>query len=176
MRIVISGKIGSGKTTVAKKLAKKLNYKYISAGEIFRQIAKDKNLSLIELSKLAESDPSIDFEIDKRQKELSEKEENIIIDSRLGAWLLNCDLKVYLIAPLEIRAKRVSVRENVPYEKALKEIVEREKSEMLRYKKYYKIDVNNLEIFDLIINTSKFSPDQICEIIYNATIFLKDKN
>ncbi len=168
MKIVISGKIGSGKTTVAKLLAKKLNFKYISMGEIFRQIAKERNLSLIELSKLAEKDPSIDFEIDERQKRIAQEENDIIIDSRLGAWFLNCDLKICLIAPIEVRAKRVAEREGKNYEEALREIMERERSEALRYKKYYNIDVNNIEIFDLIINTTKFKPEDICEIIYNV--------
>lgn len=168
MKIVISGKIGSGKTTVAKLLSSKLGYKYISMGDIFRRIAKERKLSIIELSKLAEKDPSIDREIDEKQKEIAEKEDNIIIDSRLGAWLINCDLKICLIAPLEVRARRVAEREGIRYEEALREIIERERSEMLRYKKYYNIDINNIEVFDLIINTSKFKPEEICEIIYNV--------
>ena len=64
MIITISGKAGSGKSTIAKELAKKLKLKHYSIGDLMRQIAKEKNISLIELSKLAEKDNSIDKELD----------------------------------------------------------------------------------------------------------------
>ena len=87
MIITISGKAGSGKSTVAKQLAKKLNLKHYSIGDIMRQIAKERNLSLNELSKLAEKDKSIDTELDKKQLELRNKKD-FIIDGRLTAYFI----------------------------------------------------------------------------------------
>ena len=46
MIITISGIAGSGKSTVAKLLAKKLNCKHYSVGDFMRQIAKEKNIPL----------------------------------------------------------------------------------------------------------------------------------
>jgi len=66
MIITISGKAGSGKSTVAKQLAKKLNLKHYSIGDIMRKLAKEKNISLNELSKLAEKDKTIDLTLDKK--------------------------------------------------------------------------------------------------------------
>ncbi|MCH9028900.1 MAG: nucleoside monophosphate kinase, partial [Bacteroidetes bacterium] len=66
MIITISGKAGSGKSTVAKELARKLELKHYSIGDLMRQMAKEKNISLTELGKLAEKDDSIDKELDKK--------------------------------------------------------------------------------------------------------------
>ena len=84
MIITISGIAGSGKSTVAKLLAKKLNYKHYSIGDFMRQIAKERKLTLLELSKQAEKDNSIDKELDKKQIELGKTKDNFVIDSRLG--------------------------------------------------------------------------------------------
>jgi len=95
MIITISGKAGSGKSTVAKELARKLNLKHYSIGDIMRQIAKERNISLNELSKLAEKDESIDLELDKKQIDLRDKND-FIIDGRLTAYFLPfADLKTY---------------------------------------------------------------------------------
>ena len=84
MIITISGIAGSGKSTVAKLLAKKLNYKHYSIGDFMREIAKQRKTTLLELSKEAEKDSSIDKELDQKQIELGKTQDNFVIDSRLG--------------------------------------------------------------------------------------------
>lgn len=54
MIITIGGLAGSGTTTAADVLSKKIDIPFISAGSIFRDMAKEKEMSLIEFSKYAE--------------------------------------------------------------------------------------------------------------------------
>ena len=84
MKITLGGTAGSGKSTAAKLLAKKLGYKHYSMGDFQREIAEEKGISLLELGKLEEKVKSLDEEVDQRQIELGRKEDNFVIDSRLG--------------------------------------------------------------------------------------------
>ena len=86
--IVISGPPGSGKTTQAKKIAEYFGLRYYSAGMIFREIARERGLTLAELSEIASRDPSIDLEIDRRSYEEALKG-NVVIDGHLTAWIVN---------------------------------------------------------------------------------------
>ncbi len=107
MIITISGMIGSGKSTVADELARIFKYKRYSSGDFMRQLAQKKNMSLIELSRIAEKDPEIDREIDKRQIELGQKEDNFVIDGRLAWHFIPKSVKIYLDVSNEEAAKRI---------------------------------------------------------------------
>lgn len=164
MIITIGGPIGSGKTTVAKAIAGEFGLAHISAGAVFRQMAKERNLTIEEFSKLAEKDSSIDKIIDEKQQELAKKG-SAVIDGRLSAAMIKPDLKIWLAAPLEIRAKRVAEREGKDFETALKETKKRERSETRRYKKIYGIDLSDTSKYDLVMNTSLWSAKEVVEII-----------
>ena len=132
MIITIGGLAGTGTTTAAEILSKKLDIPYISAGSIFREMAKEKGMSVLEFSEFAEGNDDIDKEIDKRQAELAKSSKNLIIEGRLSAYFIDADLKVWLITPLDIRSERISVRESKTVDVAKEEIIIREKSEALR--------------------------------------------
>ena len=66
MRITISGMIGSGKTTVCRMLGDILGYRTVISGHVFREMAKELNMSLEEFGDLAETDPKYDRLIDER--------------------------------------------------------------------------------------------------------------
>lgn len=165
MIITIGGLAGSGTTTAADVLSKKLDIPFISAGSIFRDMAKERGMSLIEFSKFAEDNTAIDVELDKRQAEIAKKSKNLIVEGRLSAYFVEADLRLWLLAPLDIRAQRVCNRESKSMEIAKEEIKVREESEALRYLDIHNIDINNLDIYDLILNTNRFNPESIAEII-----------
>ncbi len=166
MRITISGLPGSGTTTVAKLLSEELSVELISAGELFRQIAKEKKLPLEHFNKLAETDDDFDRQIDERQGEEAMKRENVIVEGRLsGFFVPDADLKIWLKAPVEIRAKRIAHREAIAYEEALSAMNNRERSENKRYEQYYGINLNDLSIYDLVIDSSRWSEMDIVEMI-----------
>jgi len=165
MIITIGGLAGSGTTTAAEVLSKKLNIPFLSTGRIFRQMAAEQGMTIFEFSKFAEDNTDIDLEIDKRQADLANESENLIVEGRLSAFFIEADLKVWMMAPLDVRAERICGRESKPVELAKKEIEIREKSENLRYLDIHNIDINNFDIYDLIVNTDRFNPNSIADII-----------
>ncbi|MEM1638625.1 MAG: AAA family ATPase [Desulfurococcaceae archaeon] len=169
VRIVISGPPGSGKTTQAKLLAEHYGLKYFSAGKVFREIARKRGLSIEELSLIALEDPSIDLEVDRLTYE-AVKEDNIVIDGHLAAWIVNdaVDFRVYITAPLSLRILRIASRDNKPIEAAFKETVTRETAQKKRFMEIYGINVDDLSIFDLIINTRRTGIKETFEIIKKA--------
>ena len=166
MIITIGGLAGTGTTTLAEVLSERLDIPFISAGSIFREMAAERGMSVLEFSEFAEGNDDIDKEIDKRQALKAKEAENLIIEGRLSAFFVdNADLRIWLITPFDVRSKRISEREEKSVEVAKNEIIIREKSEALRYMEIHNIDINNMDIYDLIINTDSFDPQSISEII-----------
>jgi cytidylate kinase len=181
MIIAISGKAGSGKSTIARLLAKKLNLKHYSVGDAMRALAKEKNISLLQLSRLAEKDRSIDRELDKKQIELAQKEDNFVIDGRLAAFFIpKADIKVFLECEDRVRAERI-LRDKREAEKSkninevVKKIKKREDSERKRYKSYYKVDYHAKNLYDCVIDTTNLSieevTDKIIELVKNKKLY-----
>lgn len=170
MIITISGKAGSGKSTIAKLLAKKLKLKHYSIGDLMRRLAKEKNISLLELSRLAEKDSSIDKELDKKQIKLS-KEDDFVIDGRLTAFFIpNADFKIFLECKDKVRAERIlkdkrEAEKSKDLNETIKKIKKREDSERKRYKEYYNVDYYKKGLYDLVVDTSDLSVDEVIEKI-----------
>ncbi len=166
MIITIGGLAGTGTTTLAEVLSERLDIPYISAGFIFREMAAERGMSVLEFSEFAEGNDDIDKEIDKRQALKAKEAENLIVEGRLSAFFVdNADLRICLMTPFDVRSKRIAQREDKSVDVAKDEIITREKSEALRYKEIHNIDISNMEIYDIIINTDSFDPESISEII-----------
>ncbi len=149
---------------MARGLAARLGYRYISGGEVFRDIARARGISVTDVNKLAEQDPTLDRELDERQRELA-KGGTCVVESRLAGWMVEADLKIWLRAAVDVRAARVARREGQPLESARAELVERERSEWARYKRLYTIDTNDLAPYHLIIDTSYWNADAIADTL-----------
>lgn len=168
--IAVSGPHGSGKSTAAHKVAKVLGYEYVSAGKLFREMASKEGLNLEEYSKKAEEKEEIDRFIDDKTLEIGKKSDNVVIDAQLGGWILKdiADLIVYVTAPFETRVERIAKRDNKSLEEIRVETITREESEKKRYKALYNIDVSDLSIYDIIINSLKFNASDCVQIIIEA--------
>jgi cytidylate kinase len=166
--ITISGLPGTGKTTVAKLLEKQLGIRYVYSGEIFREMAKKYKMSLEEFGKYCETHQEIDEKLDRYQLSILRKR-NVIVEGRISGWLAYQNhipaVKVLLDADINVRAGRIVKREQGNVEERKKEILTREKSEATRYKKYYGINVRDTSIYDIIIDASDKTPEEIVEII-----------
>jgi CMP/dCMP kinase len=166
--ITISGLPGTGKTTVARLLEKRLGLRYVYSGEIFRDMAKKQKMSLEEFGDYCETHRQIDEELDRYQLDILRKG-NVIVEGRISGWLAYQNhipaLKVLLEADIAVRSGRIVKREQGDVEKRKKEILKREKSEATRYKKYYDIDISDTSIYDVVIDVSMKTPEEIMEII-----------
>ncbi len=173
MKITISGPPGSGKSTLSKILSVKLRLELVSMGDVFRKCAHDRCMSLDEFGQIAKCNEKIDREIDEMQKKIANEKDNILIEGRLSGFLVDADLKIWLKAPLEVRAERIAKRENKSLPKAMEETSEREDCERERYLKYYDLDIKDLSIYDIVIDSSKWSAQEISEIVEKSVGFLK---
>lgn len=165
MLLTISGLPGSGTTTVSRLLSEKYAIEMISAGEVFRSLAKEYDMTLAEFGELAESDDSIDLKIDERQKEIANTRDNIILEGRLAGHMAEKAMKIWIKASVDVRAGRIVARENGSFEDKLSETIEREASESVRYKAIYDIDINDLSVYDIVIDSEKWDQFQITDII-----------
>ncbi|TFH04601.1 MAG: cytidylate kinase [Methanosarcina sp.] len=169
MQITVSGLPGSGTTTLSRLLSEYYELELISSGEIFRKMAKERRMSLSDFGALAEKDPSIDLDIDKNQKSIIHTQDNLILESRLAGHMAEGVpnvLKIWIKAPLLTRVKRIQRREkSISFDEELGKTVEREKSEAIRYKNYYGIDITDLSIYDIVIDSGKWNQYQTLDIL-----------
>jgi cytidylate kinase len=167
MLITISGPAGSGKSTAAAALADALGYDHVSGGDIFRGLADERGLTALELNKLAEEDDAIDRDLDRRLREIAAERDDVVLESRLAGWMAgeHADFRVWLDAPLNVRADRIADREDKAVERARTETRARSESEAKRYEAYYDIDIEDLSIYDLVLNTARLDPDGVVEAI-----------
>jgi len=179
MIITISGRAGSGKSTVAKLIAKKLGIKHYSIGDLMRQMAMEKNITLLELNKLAEKDNSIDLELDNRLKDLGKFQNNFVVDGRLTAFFIpHAQVRVFLEADGKTRAERI-LNERRQHEKSenlretMENIEQREESERKRYIQYYDADYSDKKHYNCIIDTSKINPEQVVEKVMEFVNIVK---
>lgn len=179
MRITISGKAGSGKSTVAKLLSEKLKLKHYSIGDLMRAMSIERRISLLELNMLAEKDKSIDFELDRKLKELGKIKDNFVVDGRLTAFFIpNAQARVFLKTEDKVRAQRIlkdrrQQEKNASLKETIINIRKREESEKKRYKRYYGVDYLDKKLYNHVIDTTNLTPNQVVDDIIK---FVKSKS
>ena len=183
INITIAGDLGSGKSTVANHLISNINYRIESAGLIFRRLAEQHGMTAKEFNQFIESNPKYDNMVDDTIKEMGAKEENIIFDSRLAWYFVPKSFKIYMYVDVDTATERIfndTGRVSESYSDmatAKKEIIERRQSEVLRYKTFYNIDINNFKNYDFIIDTSHATKDEVNEaVLSNFRAFEKGES
>jgi len=187
MKICITGFTGAGKSTLAKRLAKRFNLKIISGGEMLKKIALERGFkdevgwwekpSGQKFLEMRLKNLDVDMEIDRRLLEIAEREDNIILDAWTMAYLYKGDaIKIYLKASLEERAKRVSKRDRIGFNDALERVKRKDELTSAIYRKLYGFRLgDDLKPFHIVIDTSRLKPDDV-ELIVSKfiTSWLKD--
>lgn len=165
--IAISGKSGCGNSTVSGLVAKALDFGLVNF--TFKNLALERGLSFEEVVERSKSDDSFDLEVDRRQVELA-RQGRRVVGSRLAIWLLEkeADLRVYLWASPEVRAARIRGREGSASHADPAFTRARDESDHRRYLRLYGYDNDDYEGADLVINTERFDPESIAEIIVGA--------
>ena len=155
MIVTVSGLHGTGKSTYAAQLAKSLRLRHVSAGQLFRRIARERHVTLEDFGKTAFDDPSIDRLIDEETMKEAEKG-SVVIDGQLAGWVLKekSDLRIYLTAPDGVRLLRIAKRDGLGLEEAKRQTVQRERIQIERYRRHYGLNVEDKSIYHLVLDTS----------------------
>jgi cytidylate kinase len=166
--ITVAGPHGSGRSTQARFIADTYDLRYVSAGMLFRERAEELGLSLEEMSQKATMDRKFDNYLDSRTKKES-RMEGVVIDATLSGWMAeNPDLRIHLSCPLEERVRRIAEREGRALEEVERETRFREKNELRRFKELYGVDLEDLSVYDLVVNTGLFEADGVARILKNV--------
>lgn len=169
--ITVSGPPGSGTTTVCETIAESHDHEYIYAGDIFRRMADERDMTLAEFTELCETDDSIDRSLDERMQTIAEihaeNDTPLLLESRLAGWVAgpHADLRIYLTAPRSVRVERLTDSDRV---ETIEEMRTREESEQSRYRNYYGIASTNQSIYDIVVNTARWDEQTVIEFIRNS--------
>lgn len=170
-RITITGDPGSGKSTFAKGVASRTGYELITTGNMFRALAAKKGISLTELNRLAEEQKEIDREVDDYIISLNDAQKNLVLDSRMAWHFIKDAFRIRLAVDPGVAAERIfsdtdqsrDFERFKDIEEAKTEIEARRASEIERYQSLYGVNISDDRNFDLIINTSRRSPQGVLE-------------
>lgn len=171
IKISVTGDLGSGKSTVCRYLKERFNLNVYSIGLIQRSLAEKYQMDIYAFNKYMETHPEIDEEIDTELTRIGQRDENMVLDSRMAWHFVPDSFKVYLSVQLDSAAERImrdqrgSVECYKTVEEAKEKILARKRSENLRYITKYGVDCSNSDNYDLIIDTTHLSPEQVAETI-----------
>jgi cytidylate kinase len=168
MIITITGMPGSGKSSIGKRLAEILGYKYYSMGDMRREMAKKRGMTLAEFNKLGEKEAFTDKDVDEFQRKLGKTNDNFVVNGRLSYHFIPHSIKLFFTVDEKIAAERIMQdrREGEQF-KTLKEAIqgihERIKSDEVRYQKYYGVNPFDLKGYDLVYDTGCSSIEACAE-------------
>jgi cytidylate kinase len=165
-KVTISGHPGSGTTTLVSILEKTFKWKSINGGQIFRNAAKNKNLSLVDFAELCLVDDKVDKELDEElMKIISDTNGPEIIESRLaGHWASKAKIeckRIWLDVDEKVRAERVQKREGGELSHVLFSIQQRAEKDDLRFQQFYEISLNNMKPYSLVIDCNDLNPEKV---------------
>jgi cytidylate kinase len=174
--ICISGMAGTGKSTLAKKLAQKYKLKYYSGGDALKALAAEEGYNSSN-NGWWESPEGLRF-LEKREKNLkfdkavdaklleSAQQGNVLLDSWTMPWLLKTGFKIWLIASIEKRAERIAERDKITIKEARRVLKEKEAGTKAIYKKLYGFALGeDFTPFQLILDTDRLSAEQVFQVL-----------
>jgi predicted cytidylate kinase len=172
--IVLNGDLGSGKSTVSIELARRLGLRRVSVGDLYREMARQRQMTALQLNLHAELDQAVDGYVDQLQQDIADSGEQLIVDSRLAWHFFKDALKVHLITEPTEAARRVLARPSGPaesyasLEEAKTKLVERSESERGRFILRYGVDKAKLRNYDLICDTTRASAQEVVDHVIAA--------
>jgi cytidylate kinase len=179
MVICISGMAGTGKSTLAKKLAQKYGFDYYSGGDALKVLASEEGYNAsqpgwwespqgLKFLKQREGDAKFDRAVDQKLLEYTEKG-NVLLDSWTMPWLLKSGFKIWLLASMEKRAARVAQRDQITVEQALKVLKEKEDRTKGIFEKLYGFMLGeDFKPFNLVLDTESLNAEEVFQVLCNV--------
>ncbi len=183
--ICISGMAGTGKSTLAKRLAKKYGLKYYSGGDALKALAAKEGCNVsgndwwessegLTFLRKRERDLKFDKAVDDKLLEYAQ-EGGGLFDSWTMPWLLKGGFKIWLLASLEKRAERVADRDKIALKDALRILKEKEAMTKAIYRRLYGFTLGeDFAPFNLVLDTNNLNADDVfqtlCKVIDNVVL------
>jgi len=175
--ITISGRIGAGATTLAKKLSDKLNWPLLEGGDLFEKIHKELNISQVDVLQRPDS---FDLRFEEQIKKILIHEKHQIIQSHLAGFDIQGIEGVFKILVIcqdpsgddkaDIRIDRLMNRDGISLQAAKHEILEREKENLEKFRKLYAENDSNWiywdhKYYDLVVNTYSLNKEEALDFV-----------
>jgi predicted cytidylate kinase len=177
LRITLSGDLGSGKSSVGRRLAAKLGVPYFSAGALFREIGRIDNLDALDTNLVAENNTDIDRAVDERTRDIDQTVASFIIDSRMAWHFVRNATRAYLSVSRETAAHRImgdgSRGDGESYANhaaAVAALGDRRISEAKRYSQLYGVDITNFANYDVVIATDDAEVADVVDLLLAVAI------
>jgi len=179
--ITVSGRIGAGSTSLARHLAEKLGWKHIEGGDIFWETVRKRMHVDTKDTKLRADEEDLLFE--KKQDQILKNEKHIVLESKLAGFCAQDIADIYKVGVIcadengvdqvEERVKRLMEREKVTLDDSRKEVLEREKNDLEKWRRLYAKDDQNWvywdsKYYDLVVNTFSRSQEESMEAVLKA--------
>tara|TARA_B100001778_G_scaffold57382_1_gene44291 strand:- start:3628 stop:4206 length:579 start_codon:yes stop_codon:yes gene_type:complete len=165
-QITISGHPGSGTSSLVDGICKVKGWTSLNGGQIFRDEANNRGLSLAEFGDLCASDFSVDKSLDEILKSnMLDPDGPDVMESRLSGWwahLLELDCKrIWLEVSEEVRAQRVVNREGISLDEAILGNRKRSEIDLARYQEMYGLNPEDLTPYTHVVNASNLDLDGV---------------
>ena len=172
VEITISGLPGSGTSTLVGRLCESRSLTSLNGGDVFREEAAKRGLSVSSFSELCKSNPAVDHALDERLIQ-SMKDPNgpNIVESRLAGWWahreeIECH-RIWIEVNIEERLRRVAMREGDDIRRREESMV-REEADRQRYTRLYDIDILSMEPYTAVIDASQLSAEEVLFAVEEA--------
>lgn len=169
--ITVGGLAGTGTSTLSRLLADRLGLPYVYSGGLFREEAARRGMTLDDFSELTRRDESIDRLLDQRQLELLAVG-GLVLEGRMSGWLAHrhglSALSVWVVCDEQVRLRRITQRDGGDLEEQRARTRAREASEVDRYRRYYGADIHDLEIYDLVLDSTAATPVELVDEVVAA--------
>jgi len=168
--------VGCGKSTLAKKLAEKYRFKYLSGGNALKALAFEIGYKpggkdwweTPDGTKFLEQrirETKFDIRVDEKLIELAEQG-NVVLDSWTMPWLIKEGFKMWLEASPKVRAERIAQRDSISFERAFKVLKERDEKTRIIYKRLYGFNIGkDFSPFNMILETTELDADEVFHVI-----------
>jgi CMP/dCMP kinase len=167
--IVVNGDLGSGKSTVSAEVARRLGIQRICVGDLYREMARGRGMTALQLNLHAELDDEVDGYVDRLQRDIAASGRQLVVDSRLAWHFFTDAMKVHLITDRAVAARRVLGRPATSVEHysssadATERLRERSESERARFLSRYGVDKARLRNYSVVCDTTSATPDEVVD-------------
>ena len=168
--VTISGPPGSGTSTLVSKIEESRGWSSINGGDVFRDEASRRGLTVEQLSNEAKEDLDVDRALDALlQERMTSEESPEIVESRLSGWWAHLNqiecLRVWVAVSEVERARRIQIREGGEIEECLLKSQNRQRDDMERYNALYGIDLDDMAPYNLIIDADKKNEHEVFNLL-----------